>query len=227
MISKLTINKFERNLDKKEGDIVTKFGGQPDWLTVPQWPISEGWDCPMMFVAQIVLDERLFQVDQKRVAYLFVTHKESPKDTFFEPDIIDPDGGENAIIIQPDGEVFTLTKEIINGPTLFDKSGEMFQGYPSVKLESDPDFINSDDFDLLPENDKDQYFDAVDGDKIGGTPIFFQGDDWPEGGDEKWQLLLQLNSNFLPFDLNLGGSPTMFALVSKDLKEGKIVIQDM
>lgn len=224
-LRKLTINSFDKATSKQ--GVVTKFGGQPDWITAPQWPVSEGWDCPMMFVAQIVLDPRLFDVDQTRVAYLFVTHKKSPEDDFFDPDIIDPDGGENAIIIQPDGDVSMEIREMIKGPTLFDSLGKTFQGYPSMTLESDPDFISSYDYRALGEYQQDQYSMAVDGNKIGGTPNFFQGDEWPEGGKEEWKLLLQLNSNFLPFDLNLGGSPTLYVFISNDLKKGKMLIQDM
>ncbi len=36
-------------------DAVTKFGGQPVWLSTPQWPLSRETGQPMCFVAQIVL----------------------------------------------------------------------------------------------------------------------------------------------------------------------------
>jgi uncharacterized protein YwqG len=69
MISKLIIEEFIEAKGKNKTP-VTKFGGQPDWLTEVQWPMSAGWDNrPMMFVAQIALDERLF----KNGLYLYNT----------------------------------------------------------------------------------------------------------------------------------------------------------
>ena len=29
---------------------VTKFGGQPVWLSAPQWPVNDAWDEPMRFL---------------------------------------------------------------------------------------------------------------------------------------------------------------------------------
>lgn len=39
----------------------TKFGGQPDWISTPQWPVSEAWGKrPMKFIGQVRLDEFLW-----------------------------------------------------------------------------------------------------------------------------------------------------------------------
>ncbi len=46
-------------------------------------PISSGWDNrPMMFVAQIALDKKLFGNTEDKMAYIFITHAESPEDDF-------------------------------------------------------------------------------------------------------------------------------------------------
>jgi hypothetical protein len=159
------------------------------------------------------------------MVYIFITHPESPDDDFFDPDIIYPDEGENAIIIQPDGEIFVETRKLQTGPTLYDRCGKPYEGFVRIKYAQDPDFIDSATFSNLSEGDKNRYVTFINGNKIGGTPYFFQGDEWPEGED--WLLLMQLNSNFLPFNLNLGGSPTAFAFISKDFKKGKLLIQDL
>lgn len=105
MLPKFEIEEFIR-VKSKVNEPITKFGGQPVWLTEPQWPISKGWDDrPMMFVAQIAFDDRVFENGQGKMAYIFVAHPQSPDDDFFDPDIIFPDEGENAVIIQPEGDV--------------------------------------------------------------------------------------------------------------------------
>ncbi|WP_061995268.1 DUF1963 domain-containing protein [Clostridium sp. ATCC 25772] len=225
MIPKIEIEEFIR-VNDAINEPVTKFGGQPVWLTEPQWPISSGWDNrPMMFVAQVALDKKLFGNIEEKMAYIFVTHAENPEDDFFDPDIVYPDEGENAIIIQPGGQMFLETQRLKNGPTLFDSSGLTYEGYVKFKYLEDPEFIDSNVFRNLSEDKKSDYCKSVEGNKIGGVPYFFQGDEWPEDG--KWKLLMQLNSNFLPFYLNLGASPTAFAFISDDLKRGKLLIQDM
>jgi len=51
-------------------ELVTKFGGQPVWLTAPQWPLSRTTANPMKFVAQIALDPAIF--GDILVSYRFV-----------------------------------------------------------------------------------------------------------------------------------------------------------
>lgn len=226
MVKKANIIDIIRVNDKIE-NFTTKFGGQPDWICEPQWPMSSSWDNrPMMFLCQIVVDENLFASNTKKMAYIFITHGEKPYDDFFDPDIIFADGGENAIIIQPDGEIVPdlQIKNMVTGPTIFDDTGVSFEGYPNLEISSDPAFINENDYKKLSEYDQNIYFEKTDGNKIGGVPCFFEGDQFPDS-DVDWKLLLQLNSNFLPFYLNLGASPTIFAFVSEDLKHGRLLIQ--
>ncbi len=45
--------------DKPITDVVTKFGGQPNWLEEPQWPISSELDSQMRFICQIKLTNRV------------------------------------------------------------------------------------------------------------------------------------------------------------------------
>ncbi|WP_442604119.1 DUF1963 domain-containing protein [Paenibacillus sp. KN14-4R] len=199
------------------------------WLTEPQWPLSSGWDKrPMMFIGQIELNPQLFptpNVPDSRMAYLFVTHAQNMEEGFFDPDIIDPDGGENAIIIQPEGEILVDTAPLANGPTLWDDNGGSYEGIPQLQEAQDPEFLPCESYISLTKNEQNAYSDEVDGDKIGGVPYFFQGDGWPDDSNN-WRLLLQLHANFKPFCLQVGASPTIFAFVNEDLTTGKLVIQD-
>ncbi|MBO1414181.1 hypothetical protein [Streptomyces sp. FH025] len=54
--------------------------------------------------------------------------------------------------------------------------------------------------------------------------MFIQDDERPEGGPRR--LLLQLDSNWVPYHLNLGASPRLFAFVSEDGARGKLLVQD-
>lgn len=91
---------------------VTKFGGQPVWLTDPQWPLSRSEGEPMQFICQIALDPQIFGETPGRIAYLFMTDDEMVTNTS------DPDGGENAIIIQP-GSTKIPTQPLLTGLSLF------------------------------------------------------------------------------------------------------------
>src|SRR5947208_3527423 len=75
---------------------VTKFGGQPTWLLSPQWPISRETGKPMFFIGQVALDPNVFGNIQGRMAYVFMTDGDDYVDGTWKPD-----GGENAVIVQP------------------------------------------------------------------------------------------------------------------------------
>lgn len=202
-------------------DPVTKFGGQPTWLTEPQWPISEAWDVPMRFLCQIEIPS--FLSSTRRLAYIFVTHPDFGED-FFDPDIIFPDGGENAVILQPGGTYGGETQALVHGPTLYLKSGQPAEFEVELCEQNDPAFIPREEYVRMGADPAGAYFEAIQGNKIGGIPAFFQGDEWPSEGS--WNLLLQLETNRLPFHFNLGASPLAFAFVNQQCTEGRFLVQD-
>jgi hypothetical protein len=194
---------------------ITKFGGQPTWLGEPTWPISVGWNIPMRFICQVEVDGGL--------AYVFVTHPEpGGEDFFFDPDVIEPDGGENAVIIQPNGHYDGPTSPSPTGPTLYLEDGSPAEFTVTLTERPEPDFLSHDEYMALPEDEQHRYYDAVSGSKLGGAPAFFQGDAWSP--DSPWRLLLQLEADDLPCYLNLGASPLVF--VATDDGRGQLVIQD-
>lgn len=79
-------------------DFVTKFGGQPTWVSEPQWPLSRETGNPMRFICQIKLTNELFPNTTAQMAYLFMTDEENGE---FVDGTYEPDGGENAVILQP------------------------------------------------------------------------------------------------------------------------------
>ncbi|MFF2774275.1 hypothetical protein ACFVU3_05140 [Streptomyces sp. NPDC058052] len=194
--------------DRPVSTPTTKFGGRPVWLTGPQWPVSEAWDRPMRFVGQFALDPVLGPAGQGRLAYVFVTHADHGE-TFFDPDVIDPDGGENAVIVQPGGTYAGPVRPLTTGPTLYDADGAEAEFTVALRPVPDPTPPGAE---------------PVDADKIGGTPAYFQGDDRPDG--DAWRLLLQLDANWTPFSLLLGSAPRLFAFVSRDGTRGRLLVQD-
>lgn len=94
----------------------TKFGGQPIWLEQPEWPISRTTGKPMQFVAQIAIDQEQFPQAKGKMAYLFMEQNatENSMPAFWESD-----GGDNAVIIQPAGELAELAdpdRKMANSP---------------------------------------------------------------------------------------------------------------
>lgn len=107
------------NIKPKTGN--TKFGGQPDWLTKPEWPISKETGNPMRFICQIDLTEIGFGKNKSKFAYLFMTEEHEYVDGTWEAD-----GGENAIILQPN--INELKTERINqGPSLYKMVKKLFK----------------------------------------------------------------------------------------------------
>ncbi|MFB7280271.1 hypothetical protein ACFCZV_24465 [Streptomyces hydrogenans] len=165
----------------------TKFGGQPVWLAGPQWPLSTAWDRPMRFVCQIELGPILGAAGRGKVAYVFVTHGDHGED-FFDPDIIDPEGGENAVIVQPGGYYAGPVLPLASGPGLYGHDGAEVEFTVGLRPVDEPGSMTDEKPKALPPTDRERYAERTDGNKIGGTPLFFQGEEWPDGGP--WRLLL-------------------------------------
>jgi len=205
---------------------VTKFGGQPVWIDKPQWPLSEQTRNPMEFICQIALSDDLFPGMEGKVAYVFMTEEEEYVDETWEPD-----GGENAIIIQP-GVTSAVVSEIVDGPSI--KEYIEVKGYdrlqPKLKefsvrlsIKDEPDFASEEIRDKWSESAFDEYAQALDGNKIGGTPIFLQGDEFPTDGEYK--LLLQLDSTRTPFFVNFGDAGIAYAFINSEGTVGKFLWQ--
>lgn len=207
---------------------VTKFGGQPTWLEEPQWPISMALDSPMRFICQIKLTDDLFPGCEGKMAYIFMTEDDEYVDETWEPD-----GGENAVIIQPRGEPQVKVRNIATGPTLQNYvkiEGQDHLQPINVELSvdltvtEDPQFISETARFELSEEDGERYCNQLEGNKIGGTPGFLQGDEFP-GDKSEWRLLMQLDSCDVPFSINFGDSGISYAFINKEGTIGKFLWQ--
>jgi uncharacterized protein YwqG len=205
---------------------VTKFGGQPVWINQIQWPISKKTGKPMMFICQIKLEPGLFGRIEGKMAYVFMTEdKKGDAQTW------DPNSGENAIIIQPgSNRIKALPIDI--GPSLsrlVKKKGttrcliEPCEYSAKLELGKDPEYITEYEREDWGEITFKKYAKVLYGNKIGGTPIFLQSDEFPKGGP--WNLLLQLDSTKVPFSINFGDAGNGYAFISKDGKKAKFLWQ--
>lgn len=119
-------------------EAVTKFGGQPTWLTEPQWPLSRLYGSPMKFVCQLALAPEVFGRQQASMAYLFMTEYSGQGEP---PWTWAPTRGENAVLLQP-GHWSGPTLPLREGPGLY--KGDRKHAVPceyavSLMLGEDPD----------------------------------------------------------------------------------------
>ncbi|MDO8177030.1 MAG: DUF1963 domain-containing protein [Undibacterium sp.] len=207
---------------------ITKFGGQPNWLEGSQWPISKVLNIPMRFICQIELTEDLFHGCSGKMAYVFMTDDEGYVDGTWEPD-----GGENAVIIQPNGKPQANVQNITIGPSLQNyveiEGRDRLQPIDvelavNLAVAEDPEFIEETQRFEMTEADSKKYSDTLSGNKIGGTPGFLQGDEFPDN-ETDWQLLMQLDSCGLPFSVNFGDSGIAYAFINRDGSKGKFLWQ--
>jgi uncharacterized protein YwqG len=207
-------------------ELVTKFGGQPNWVLEPQWPISRETGNPMRFICQVELDRKIFGDITGQMAYIFMTDEEE-----FVDETWDPEGGENAVIIQP-GRNEVPTQAIPVGPTLYRmvaRSGQQKLAAESCEFEvrcddiEDPEFVCEEERRKRNDEVRHAYYESIGGNKIGGTPGFLQGDEFP--GPDFRKLILQLDATQVPFWVNFGDSGIGYAFLSDDGSRAKFLWQ--
>jgi hypothetical protein len=201
-----------------------KLGGQPFWLDEPFWPTSQTSGQPMTFVGQFPLPG-----PDVAMAYLFL----SDEDGTYEPD-----GGENALLVQPDGRVppFVSGEARRTGPSLWRRGTDWNQRVP-VELHLDlqapaESAVSAFEREVVrqdaarrgvPWERNDDSEDVDCRSYVGGEPLFWQP--WtPVELDDDWRFFFQLDGaegwGDDPFALNLGGG-TGYAFLSHDQREAR------
>lgn len=124
----MSIPRFNIEFKKTSNPIsgcITKFGGQPNWLEESEWPLSKSAKYPMRFICQISLDQLSLESPYDTgMIYLFMMDSEYAVNgkLFSAYDQCDPEGGENAVIIQPGGDNSLVeTRSLAEGPSLLPK----------------------------------------------------------------------------------------------------------
>lgn len=207
-------------------EAVTKFGGQPVWLEKAEWPLSKETGKPMEFICQIELSAALFPDSKAKMAYLFMTEEDEYIDGTWEPD-----GGENAIILQP-GSPQVPVADLTEGPTI--KKYTEVAGYDrlqpipveylaSLTLQEESEFVPEEIRREWDDSRFEKYAQSLDGNKVAGSPIFLQADEFPQGG--AYKLLLQLDSTQVPFYVNFGDAGIGYGFINADGTAAKFLWQ--
>jgi hypothetical protein len=180
----------------------------------------------MQFVGQVALDPEVFGGTEGRLAYIF----RSPAGPWSGPPDPDPDGGENAVVVQPGDNGHVPTSPLREGPELYRRDwrrrGPLFwwpvrapcEYAVSLTKRQDPDQLCwqvDDPYASLPHDINDC--------KVGGMPYWIQDEAWPY--PESRVLLLQLVWGRFPFELDLGDAGALYAFLSKDGRSGKLLWQ--
>jgi hypothetical protein len=188
---------------------VTKVGGQPVWLEEPQWPLSRETGEPMRFLGQ-------FALEGGRLAYLFMT---GDGDGEWVDGTYEPEGGENALVIQPGGRIpdFVTVEGRAAGPVA---GPDHLPHAADVRQERQRERQQG----VGPDADVDAAgrhpWQFLGGPGVG--PRWLQGEETPGEG---WRLVVQLDTGGLPFYVNFGDAGVGYAFLSPDGKEGRFLWQ--
>jgi hypothetical protein len=204
----------------------TKFGGYPVWIDGPQWPLSRRVGCPMQFIAQVALDRRVFPDVLARMAYIFMTDDGRAEETW------DPNEGENAVILQPGSSGAIAHAPLYTGPTVMTPCTDAVTGdlvwrpleyTADLTEQSEPPYIPPQHRSEWSRDELTRYWHALRGNKIGGSPLFLQDDEFPF---EDWRLLLQLDGGRgTPFFVNFGDRGSAWAIANAGVTEAKLLWQ--
>ena len=189
----------------------------------------------MQFICQISLRDAPLEGTGDGVAYLFMTG--GSEDGWVDGTYL-AEGGENAVIVQPDGvpPAVDLIPER-EGPSLYRMESGRDGSLVPVPCEYAVELTPGEDPEHVPEGERSDwsdeeylaYYEGLEGSKIGGTPGFVQGDEFPEGAGEpperEWRLLLQLDSTGVPFYVDFGDSGVGYAYLAEDGSAGRFLWQ--
>lgn len=187
----------------------------------------------MRFIGQIAISPEQFPAGDGKVVYVFMTETDTDDhvDGTWEPY-----GGENAVIIQPSERAEPPIVEVqarTEGPTiqryvktLFSKKLKPRDVELSVLLtpEEEPDFIPDVEKKSYSDEKLEEYWDAIQGNKIGGAPVFIQYDEYPDSECD-WLMLLQLDSSAVPFHLNFGDAGIGHVFVDQGVTKARLLWQ--
>lgn len=166
---------------------VTKFGGQPVWLTAPTWPLTAA-GTPMTFFAQFRLPWR-----DEALAYLFLDLGGAGMGM--------SEGGGASLFVQPGVAPQVPHAARVTGPTYPHEGRLDLSRFHLVskreRIESVPDLVPG----LDPEDWDDGEHDSSDNrvwNKLGGMPRWLQGPEHP-GPDHRF--LFQFSASHIGYEL--------------------------
>lgn len=197
-----TVPRWSLRLHRATGPVigpVTRFGGQPTWLTAPTWPLTLV-GTPMTFFAQFRLPWR-----DDAMAYLFLDLGSMG---------MSHDGGA-ALIVQPGLPPVVPHDQRPSGPTYPHEGTTDFSRFrPDGRREqfvSVPDLVpgfDPEDWEAEPHEHAD---DEAAWNKVGGAPCWLQG---PEHPGPSYRFLFQFSAGRVGYEL--GDAAECYGFVDPD-----------
>lgn len=200
---------FDRLLEKAE--IRTKFGGNPDWLDEPEWPICLLTNEQMRFIGQVKIEKEILAKSKAKMAYIFLKDRTPEKQEVHEC----------VVILQPGDNSSVRTINKSRGPALYryvNKTGylnklfrEEYRQMPAIRPITEADMQNA-ELQLEPLN------------KILGSPEFVTSKNYPDK-DTAWELLLQLNKDTIPFYLDIADGGIFYCFIDPEGTKARVIVQ--
>jgi hypothetical protein len=162
-----------------------KFGGQPDWLAEPQWPVTDDGR-PLIFYGQLALPG-----PEPKVTYIFISADEHA------PSYATLSAG-NALVVQPGPGCHLPTIASAIGPELFDFFDDGSFVATMRRRRQERFVVLEEGLDppdwTWPELEPGAQLGLTIGDwnKVGGTPLFLQSEDDPPG--DGWRFAFQFTA---------------------------------
>jgi hypothetical protein len=193
-----------------------KFGGQPNWLADPQWPLTPA-GLPMRFVCQLPVPQ-ISENHSGRMFYLFVS--DDPDDQTW-----DAEAGGNAVVLQPgpfEPHISVVPQE--TGPTLErwiepasqDRRAPLVDRRVPTPVEYAVDLVPIPD--ALPDDSEHQL-----ASRLGGQPRWLQNEESIANGP--WRFAAQIDSCSDDYELNFGDAGVGYVFVSLDGRRARFLWQ--
>jgi hypothetical protein len=192
--------------DEPITDPVGKVGGQPVWVEDPAWPLGSDGE-PTTFMAQFAVPGR------PGLIYLFL----DPSDETYEsPGLVfaQPGAGPESTIPLLEGPAFWSE---VSGPPRYGRNMVLRMVESRIVLEPGYDF---DDWQVLLDDPDVSRDDDRDWNKVGGNPLWLQGDETPD--EPGWRFVFQFNATTMGREMADGAE--CYGLLNDDGR-GRFVIQ--
>lgn len=197
------------------GVLATKFGGQPDGIDEETWPLSSFTGQPLVFLGQVYIDPELFGALSATMAYIFWDEEDeliySEERAFNSTELV-------TVILQ--SKPSSHKPSSYKGPTINEQSFGIL-----TQLTAEPDYLPDYAWILKERPEREQHLKSPPFSKIAGLPCFLQNEEYPPACKE-WNLLLQLDSGELPFEIEPYFESTFYIFISPDGSIAQGVMQN-
>jgi len=200
------------SVDEPIVESISKFGGQPVWISDPTWPLSVD-GAPATFLAQFKIPGR------DGLAYVFLDDayiQTADEEIHWGVVIVQPGPVPISFVATPSGPTFWTDSTQTPGPERYLSRRIPRQVESRVVLERGLDF---DDWTILLDDMEPHGDDDRDWNKVGGNPRWLQGDEMPD--EPGWRFLFQFTAAKVGHELADGAE--VYGLIHDDGR-GRLIV---